>query len=92
MALRAVTDFGYELQMAQINQRRSGVDTMFMSTSPEYSFVSSSLVKDVATFGGDVAHPLPARSTCGSWNSLPSAPEASGPTGARQRRRAPSAA
>ena len=58
--LRAVTDFDYELQMAQMNQRLSGVDTLFMSTSPEYSFVSSSLVKEVATYGGDVAHLLPA--------------------------------
>jgi pantetheine-phosphate adenylyltransferase len=57
--LRAVTDFDYELQMAQMNQRLSGVDTLFMSTSPEYSFVSSSLVKEVATFGGDIAHLLP---------------------------------
>ena len=57
--LRVVTDFDYELQMAQMNQRLSGVDTLFMSTSPEYSFVSSSLVKEVATYGGDVAHLLP---------------------------------
>ena len=57
--LRAVTDFDYELQMAQMNQQLSGVDTLFMSTSPEYSFVSSSLVKEVATLGGDVAHLLP---------------------------------
>jgi len=57
--LRAVTDFDYELQMAQMNQRLSGVETLFMSTSPEYSFVSSSLVKEVATYGGDVAHLLP---------------------------------
>jgi pantetheine-phosphate adenylyltransferase len=57
--LRAVTDFDYELQMAQMNQRLSGVDTLFMSSSPEYSFVSSSLVKEVATYGGDVAHLLP---------------------------------
>lgn len=57
--LRAVTDFDYELQMAQMNQRLSGVDTLFLSASPEYSFVSSSLVKEVATFGGDVAHLLP---------------------------------
>jgi pantetheine-phosphate adenylyltransferase len=49
----------YELQMAQMNQRLSGVDTLFMSTSPEYGFVSSSLVKEVATYGGDVAHLLP---------------------------------
>jgi pantetheine-phosphate adenylyltransferase len=57
--LRAVTDFDYELQMAQMNQRLSGVDTLFMSTSPENSFIASSLVKDVARFGGDVAHLLP---------------------------------
>ncbi len=57
--LRAVTDFDYELQMAQMNQKLSGVDTLFMSTSPEWSFVASSLVKEVATFGGDVAHLLP---------------------------------
>jgi pantetheine-phosphate adenylyltransferase len=57
--LRAVTDFDYELQMAQMNQRLARVDTLFMSTSPEYSFVSSSLVKEVATYGGDVAHLLP---------------------------------
>ena len=57
--LRAVTDFDYELQMAQMNQKLSGVDTLFMSTSPEYSFVASSLVKEVARYGGDVAHLLP---------------------------------
>jgi pantetheine-phosphate adenylyltransferase len=57
--LRAVTDFDYELQMAQMNQQLSGVDTLFLSASPEYSFVSSSLVKEVATYGGDVAHLLP---------------------------------
>ncbi|OLT14036.1 pantetheine-phosphate adenylyltransferase [Pseudonocardia sp. CNS-139] len=57
--LRAVTDFDYELQQAQMNQRLSGVDTLFIPTSPEYSFVSSSLVKEVATYGGDVAHLLP---------------------------------
>lgn len=58
--LRAVTDFDYELQMAQMNQQLSGVDTLFMSTSPEWSFVASSLVKEIAMFGGDVAHLLPA--------------------------------
>ena len=57
--LRAVTDFDYELQMAQMNKQLSGVDTLFMSTSPEWSFVASSLVKEVATYGGDVAHLLP---------------------------------
>jgi pantetheine-phosphate adenylyltransferase len=57
--LRAVSDFDYELQMAQMNHALTGVDTLFMPTSPAYSFVSSSLVKQVATYGGDVRHLLP---------------------------------
>jgi len=57
--LRAVSDFDYELQMAQMNQQLSGVHTVFMPTSPLYSFLSSSLVKEVATYGGDVSHLLP---------------------------------
>ena len=57
--LRAVTDFDYELQMAQMNHGLTGVETLFMPTSPAYSFVSSSLVKQVATYGGDVSHLLP---------------------------------
>ena len=46
--LRAVSDFDYELQMAQMNQQLSGIDTFFISTSPQYSFLSSSLVREVA--------------------------------------------
>ncbi len=57
--LRAVSDFEYELQMAQMNHRLTGVDTMFVATDPEYSFLSSSLVKEVATYGGDVAGLVP---------------------------------
>lgn len=57
--LRAVTDFEYELQMAQMNHRLSGVDTMFVATDPLYSFLSSSLVKEVAAYGGDVEGLLP---------------------------------
>ena len=57
--LRAISDFDYELQMAQMNHRLSGVDTLFIATNPLYSFLSSSLVKEVATYGGDVAHLLP---------------------------------
>ena len=57
--LRAVSDFEYELQMAQMNKRLSGVDTFFISTSPEYSFLSSSLVCEVAKFGGDVSAMVP---------------------------------
>ena len=57
--LRAISDFDYELQMAQMNQKLSGIDTVFMSTSPEYSFLSSSLVCEVAKFGGDVSSMVP---------------------------------
>ncbi|MBM9469554.1 pantetheine-phosphate adenylyltransferase [Nakamurella leprariae] len=53
--LRAVSDFDYELQMAQMNHGMTGVDTLFLPTSPEFSFISSSLVKQIATYGGDVA-------------------------------------
>jgi pantetheine-phosphate adenylyltransferase len=57
--LRAVSDFDYELQMAQMNSGLTGVDTLFMPTSPEFSFISSSLVKQVAGYGGDVSAYLP---------------------------------
>ena len=57
--LRAVSDFDYELQMAQMNQRLAGIDTFFISTSPQYSFLSSSLVCEVAKFGGDVSSMVP---------------------------------
>jgi pantetheine-phosphate adenylyltransferase len=58
--LRAVSDFDYELQMAQMNLGLQGVETMFMTTNPLYSFLSSSLVKEVATYGGDVSGLVPA--------------------------------
>ncbi len=58
--LRAVSDFDYELQMAQMNQRLSGIDTFFISTSPKHSFLSSSLVREVAKYGGDVSSMVPA--------------------------------
>ncbi|MEI2718405.1 MAG: pantetheine-phosphate adenylyltransferase [Candidatus Nanopelagicales bacterium] len=57
--LRAVSDFDYELQMAQMNHRLSGVETLFVSTNPIYGYLSSSLVKDVATYGGDVTGLVP---------------------------------
>jgi pantetheine-phosphate adenylyltransferase len=57
--LRAVSDFDYELQMAQMNHQLSGIDTFFLSTSPQYSFLSSSLVREVARFGGDVTTMVP---------------------------------
>ncbi len=58
--LRAVSDFEYELQMAQMNRRLGDVETFFLTTSPVYSFLSSSLVKEVARFGGDVSDFVPA--------------------------------
>ena len=57
--LRAVSDFDYELQMAQMNSSLSGIETVFVPTSPEYSFLASSLVKEVARFGGDVSGLVP---------------------------------
>jgi pantetheine-phosphate adenylyltransferase len=57
--LRAVSDFDYELQMAQMNHRLAGVETMFMTTNPLYSFLSSSLVKEIAKYGGDVSGLVP---------------------------------
>ncbi len=57
--LRAVSDFDYELQMAQMNLRLAGVETLFVATNPLYSFLSSSLVKEVAMFGGDVTGLVP---------------------------------
>ncbi len=57
--LRAVTDFDYELQMAQMNGSLTDVDTVFIPTTPEYSFLASSLVKEVAKHGGDVSKLVP---------------------------------
>ena len=57
--LRAVSDFDYELQQAQMNHGLAGVETMFLATNPLYSFLSSSLIKDVAKYGGDVSAHVP---------------------------------
>jgi pantetheine-phosphate adenylyltransferase len=57
--LRTGTDFEYEVQMAQMNNHIAGVDTFFVATTPRYSFVSSSLAKEVAMLGGDVSELLP---------------------------------
>ncbi|MGZ4138343.1 MAG: pantetheine-phosphate adenylyltransferase [Actinomycetota bacterium] len=57
--LRAVTDFDYELQMAQMNHRLAEVETFFMVATPTHSFLSSSLVKEIARFGGDVSGFVP---------------------------------
>jgi pantetheine-phosphate adenylyltransferase len=57
--LRAVTDFDYEMQMAQMNYSQAGVETLFMTTNPLYAFLSSSLVKEFARYGGDVSGLVP---------------------------------
>lgn len=57
--LRAVSDYEYEIQMAQMNQRIGEIETLFMATSPKWSFLSSSLVKEVARLGGDVEGLVP---------------------------------
>jgi pantetheine-phosphate adenylyltransferase len=57
--LRAVSDFEYELQMAQMNRELAGVETLFVPTAPQVGHLSSSLVKQVAQFGGDVSHLVP---------------------------------
>jgi pantetheine-phosphate adenylyltransferase len=58
--LRAVSDFEYEFQMAQMNHRLAGVETFFITTRPQWSYLSSSLLKEVARFGGDVEGLVPA--------------------------------
>ena len=58
--LRAVTDFEYELQIAQTNRIiNSDIDTMFLTTSLEYAYLSSTIVKEVASYGGDISHFVP---------------------------------
>ena len=57
--LRAVSDYEFEIQMAQMNHRLGGVETLLMPTNPSWSFLSSSLVKEVARFGGDVEGLVP---------------------------------
>ena len=57
--LRAVSDFDYEFQMAQMNHRMSGMETFFMTTNPKWSYLSSSLIKEVAGHGGSVQGLVP---------------------------------
>ncbi len=57
--LRAVGDFEYELQMAQMNRELAGVETLFVPTAPQVGHLSSSLIKQVARFGGDVSALVP---------------------------------
>ena len=67
--LRAVSDFDYEMQMAQMNYNQAGVETLFMTTNPLYAFLSSSLVKEFAKFGGDVSGLVPGRRCSTGWPS-----------------------
>ena len=57
--LRAVSDFEYELQMAHMNRHLTDVETFFVMSDPKWSYVSSSLIKEVARYGGDVRGLLP---------------------------------
>ena len=57
--LRAVSDFEYELQMAQMNRELAAVETLFVPTAPQVGHLSSSLVKQIAMFGGDVSRLVP---------------------------------
>ncbi len=57
--LRAVSDFDYELQMAQMNYRLAKVETAFIATNPEYGYLSSSLIKEISRNGGDVSGLVP---------------------------------
>jgi pantetheine-phosphate adenylyltransferase len=57
--LRVVTDFEYELQLAQMNRHLSGTVTLFVPTNPEFGYLSSSLVKEVAVFGGAIEGLVP---------------------------------
>ncbi|MFQ5516139.1 MAG: pantetheine-phosphate adenylyltransferase [Acidimicrobiia bacterium] len=57
--LRAMTDFDYELQMAQMNRHLSDIVTLFVATKPEYGYLSSSLVKEIAALGGNVEALVP---------------------------------
>lgn len=57
--LRAVSDFDYELQMAQMNYRLAKIETSFIATNPEYGYLSSSLIKEISKHGGDVSGLVP---------------------------------
>ena len=70
--LRAVTDFEYELQIAQTNKLLSNgsVDTVFLTTSLEYAYLSSSSVKEIAAFGGDISKCVPPEIEARIWEKL----------------------
>ncbi|MBR5712678.1 MAG: pantetheine-phosphate adenylyltransferase [Lachnospiraceae bacterium] len=69
--LRAVTDFEYELQIAQLNHKLNPeVDTIFLTTSVEYSYLSSSIVKEIASYGGDISQFVPEEVVEDVYNKL----------------------
>ena len=69
--LRAVTDFEYELQIAQLNHKLNPeVDTIFLTTSVEYSYLSSSIVKEIASYGGDISQFVPKEVVEDVYNKL----------------------
>ena len=69
--LRAVTDFEYELQIAQLNHKLNPeVDTVFLTTSVEYSYLSSSIVKEIASYGGDISQFVPKEVVEDVYNKL----------------------
>ena len=57
--LRAITDFDYELSMAQMNRNLSGIVTLFVATNPEFGYLSSSMIKEVARYGGSISGLVP---------------------------------
>ena len=69
--LRAVTDFEYELQIAQLNHKLNpDLDTIFLTTSVEYSYLSSSIVKEIASYGGDISQFVPEEVVEDVYNKL----------------------
>ena len=69
--LRAVTDFEYELQIAQLNHKLNpDLDTIFLTTSVEYSYLSSSIVKEIASYGGDISQFVPKEVVEDVYNKL----------------------
>ena len=70
--LRAISDFEYEFEMAQLNRKLDpGIESMYMIASPHYSFLSSTGVKEMATFGGDVSDLVPAAVAAALSSRLP---------------------
>lgn len=69
--LRAVTDFEYELQMAQTNRIvNAKIDTIFLTTSLQYAYLSSTIVKEVASYGGDISKFVPEEIACQVYKKL----------------------